>query len=102
MAGPAPATDDADPVDPDVPSWGWQRFASRIRDDRASAEHRRTVGHAELALLDSQSGPFAARLLTVRPVAPELALDSALCPASPSLAAPSATCSCAMPLWASV
>ena len=33
---------------------------------------------AELALLDSQSGPFAARLLTVRPVAPELALDSAV------------------------
>ena len=75
---PAPAPDDADPDDPDVPYRGWQRSASRVLDDRASAEHRRAVGPAELALLDSQSGPFAARLLTVRPVGPELALDSAL------------------------
>ena len=76
--GPAPATDDADPDDPDVPYRGWQRSASRVLDDCGLAEHRRAVGPAELALLDSQSGPFAARLLTVRPVAPELALDSAL------------------------
>ena len=55
--GPAPATDDADPDDPDVPYRGWQRSASRILDDRAFAEHRRAVGPAELALLDSQSGP---------------------------------------------
>ena len=75
---PAPAPDDADPDDPDVPYRGWQRSASRVLDDRASAEHRRAVGPAELALLDSQSGPFAARLLTVRPVGPEFALDSAL------------------------
>ena len=75
---PAPAPDDAGPDDPDVPYRGWQRSASRVLDDRASAEHRRAVGPAELALLDSQSGPFAARLLTVRPVGPELALDSAL------------------------
>ena len=40
----------------------------REPDDRDAAEHRRAVGPAELALLDSQSGPFAARLLTVRPV----------------------------------
>ena len=38
----------------------------------ASVEHRRAVGPAELAR------PFAVRLLTVRRVAPELALDSAL------------------------
>ena len=37
-----------------------------------------SVGPAELTLLDSQSGPFAARILTVRPTVPELAVDSAL------------------------
>ncbi|CAE7764170.1 unnamed protein product, partial [Symbiodinium necroappetens] len=57
--GPAPATDDADPDDPDVPYRGWQCFAFRVLDDRASAEHRRAVGPAELAFLDSQSGSLA-------------------------------------------
>ena len=41
---PAPAPDDADPDDPDVPYRGWQRSASRVLDDRASAEHRRPSG----------------------------------------------------------
>ena len=35
------------------------------------------VGPAELALLDSPSGPFATRVLTVRPTFPQLAVDSA-------------------------
>ena len=57
--GPAPATGDADPDNTDVSYRSWQRSASRVLDDRASAKHRRDVGLAELALLDSQSGPFA-------------------------------------------
>ena len=56
---PAPAPDYADPDDPDVLHRGWQRCASRVLDDRASAEHRRAVGPAELAFLDSQPGSFA-------------------------------------------
>ena len=36
-----------------------------------------SVGPAELALLDSPSGPFATRVLTVRPTFPQLAVDSA-------------------------
>ena len=56
---------------------GWQCPAFRALDDVAIAEHRHSVGPAELALLDSQSGSFAARVLTVRPTAPELAVDSA-------------------------
>ena len=68
----------ADDAEPEVALRGWQRPASRVLDDFALAEHRRSVGPAELALLDSQSGPFAARILTVRPTVPELAVDSAL------------------------
>ena len=68
----------ADDAEPEVALCGWQRPASRVLDDFALAEHRRSVGPAELALLDSQSGPFAARILTVRPTVPKLAVDSAL------------------------
>ena len=68
----------ADDAEPEAALRGWQRPASRVLDDFALAEHRRSVGPAELALLDSQSGPFAARILTVRPTVPELAVDSAL------------------------
>ncbi|CAE7203180.1 unnamed protein product, partial [Symbiodinium microadriaticum] len=57
--GPARATDDADPDDPDVPYRGWQCSAFRVLDDRGSAEHRRAVGPAELAFLDSQFGNLA-------------------------------------------
>ena len=53
----------ADDCEPEVPLRGWQRPASGVRDDFALAEQRRSVGPAELELLDSQSGPFAARLL---------------------------------------
>ena len=67
----------ADDAEPEVALRGWQRPASRVLDDFALAEHRRSVGAAELALLDSQSGPFAARILTVRPTVRELAVDSA-------------------------
>ena len=68
----------ADLSEPEVALRGWQRPASRALDDVAFlAEHRHSIGPAELALLDSQSGPFAARVLTVRPTAPELAVDSA-------------------------
>ena len=67
----------ADDAEPEVALRGWQRPASRALDDDALAEHRHSVGTAELALLDSQSGPFATRVLTVRPTAPELAVDSA-------------------------
>ena len=67
----------ADDAEPEVALRGWQRPASRALDDVALAEHRHSVGPAELALLDSQWGPFAARVLTVRPTAPELAVDSA-------------------------
>ena len=56
---------------------GWQRLATRALDDLAVSEHRNGVGPAELALLDSQSGPFAARALTVHPTGPELTIDSA-------------------------
>ena len=68
----------ADDAEPEVALRGWQRPASRVLDDFALAEHRRSVGPAELALLDSQSGPFAARILTVHPTVLELAVDSAL------------------------
>ena len=37
--------------DPDVPYQDWQCSTSRALDGRAAAEHRRTVGPAELALL---------------------------------------------------
>ena len=67
----------ADDAEPEVALRGWQCPAFRALDDVAIAEHRHSVGPAELALLDSQSGSFAARVLTVRPIAPELAVDSA-------------------------
>ena len=73
--GPARATDDADPDDPDVPYRGWQCSAFRVLDDRGSAEHRRAVGPAELAFLDSQFGNLA--LSPQGCVAHELALDPA-------------------------
>ena len=68
----------ADDAEPEVALRGWQGPASRVLDDFALAEHRRSVGPAELALLDSQSGLFAARILTVHPTVPELAVDSAI------------------------
>ena len=54
---------------------GWERIwlgssaarpATPDLDDLAVAEHRHRVGLAELAQLDSQSGPFAARVLRLK------------------------------------
>ena len=67
----------ADNAESEVALRGWQRPASRVLDDFALAEHRRSAGPADLALLDSPSGPSAARVLTVRPAVPQLAVDSA-------------------------
>ena len=70
----------ADDADPDVSCRSWQRSASGALDDYPLVEHRRKKKKKNVgpALLVSQSGFFAARLLTVQPAAPELALDSAL------------------------
>ena len=67
----------ADDAESEVALRGWKRPASRLLDDFDLAEPRRSVGAAELTLLDSQSGAFAARVLTVRPTVPELAVGSA-------------------------
>ena len=67
----------ADDAESEVALRGWKRLASRLLDDFALGEPRRSVGAAELALLDSKSGAFATRVLTVRPTVPELAVGSA-------------------------
>ena len=57
---------------------GWQRLASRAVDDFLDRAHGRELSPGNAALLDSQCGPFAARVLTVRPTSPELTLPASL------------------------
>ena len=57
---------------------GWQRAASWIIDDRCAAQLRESLDPASCALLESQAGPYASRVLTALPTAPEeVRLDSA-------------------------
>ena len=55
---------------------GWQRSVSRALDD--FGDLRRELDPASAAMLDSQAGPYAARVFTARPTSPELCLPSPL------------------------
>ena len=57
---------------------GWQRLAARAVDDFCHRALLRELDPSSIALLESQAGPFAARVLTARPTSPELTLDSPL------------------------
>ena len=69
---------------------GWQRLASRALHDFLDRAHRRELSPGSAALLDSHCGPFAARVLTVRPTSPELTLPASFCAAC--------ACRCPSPL----
>ena len=58
---------------------GWQRSASRALDDFGDRALPRELDPASAAMLDSQAGPYAARVFTARPTSPELCLPSPLC-----------------------
>ena len=53
---------------------GWQRPASQAVDDFCHRAFLREADPASAALLDSQAGPHAARVLTTRPTLPEFTL----------------------------
>ena len=54
---------------------GWQRLASRAVDDTAAAHFWPLIDSASQAMLESQAGPFAARVFTALP--PEFRLEPA-------------------------
>ena len=67
------------PANPDEPvdtTRGWQRPASRAIDESTAGRFRAMLDPPSLALLESQCGPFASRILTALPSCHELALDS--------------------------
>ena len=67
------------PANPDEPvdtTRGWQRPASRAIDDSTAGRFRAMLDPPSLALLESQCGPFASRVLTALPSCHELTLDS--------------------------
>ena len=67
------------PANPDEPAdttRGWQRPASRAIDDSTAGRFRAMLDPLSLALLESQCGPFASRILTALPSCHELTLDS--------------------------
>ena len=72
---PPPQQDDDPGIDV---TRGWQRSASRALDDFGDRALRRELNPASATMLDSQSGPYAARVLTARPTPPELCLPSPL------------------------
>ena len=53
---------------------GWQRPASKAVDEFGFRSIHRELDPPAAALLDSQAGPFAARIFTARPTSPELSL----------------------------
>ena len=53
---------------------GWQRPASKAVDEFGFRSILRELDPPAAALLDSQAGPFAARIFTARPTSPELSL----------------------------
>ena len=57
---------------------GWQRPASQAVDDFCHRAFLRESDAASAALLDSQAGPHAARVLTTRPTLPEFSFKSPL------------------------
>ena len=57
---------------------GWQRNASRAIGAFGDKALRHDPDPVFAALLDSQAGPYAARVFTARPTAPELTLPSSL------------------------
>ena len=56
---------------------GWQRAASTASDQAYCAAIRSALDPASQALLDSQSGPFAATVFTMLPTTPDLVLEPA-------------------------
>ena len=56
---------------------GWQRSASFALDAAFAASLTGRLDPSSIALLDSQSGPFAAKVLTALPTSPELRLEPA-------------------------
>ena len=91
------------PANPDEPvdtTRGWQRPASRAIDDSTAGRFRAMLDAPSLALLESQCGPFASRILTALPSCHELTLDSCFpCFVAPpaSLALASRRCSLSLP-----
>ena len=57
---------------------GWQRAASHAVDGFCQRALLRELDASSAALLDSQAGPYAARIFTARPTSPELTLESPL------------------------
>ena len=55
---------------------GWQRAVSQAVDGFCQRALLRELDASSAALLDSQAGPYAARVLTARPTSPELSLES--------------------------
>jgi hypothetical protein len=56
---------------------GWQQAASAAIDQAYSTAVRSALDPASQALLDSQSGPFAATAFTLLPTSPDLVFESA-------------------------
>ena len=59
------------------PLRGWQQIATKAGDERALEMHLSQLDAGSRALLLSQAGPHAARILTVFPTSPELTVPSA-------------------------
>ncbi|OLP97133.1 hypothetical protein AK812_SmicGene20564 [Symbiodinium microadriaticum] len=66
----------ANPDEPVDTSRSWQRPASRAIDDSTAGRFRAMLDPPSLALLESECGPFASRVLTASPSCHELTLDS--------------------------
>ena len=74
LTTPAPLPGDEDEEPQLDTTRGWQRPASRAVDEFCYRSILRELDPPAAALLDSQAGPFAARILTARPTSPELSL----------------------------
>ena len=59
------------------PCRGWQCAASRVIDEASAAQLAAVLDPASRTMLDSQSGPFAARVFTALLTSPDVRLDSA-------------------------
>ena len=77
LARTSPPQEDSKDDDPADFTRGWQRSASRAVDRAFAVYLAQRLDHSSRALLESQSGPFAAKVFTTLPTSLELRLEPA-------------------------
>ena len=77
LARTSPPQEDSEDDEPADFTRGWQRSASRAVDRVSAVYLAQRLDASSQALLESQSGPFAAKVFTALPTSPELRLEPA-------------------------